>query len=143
MGHTFPICSDEAHLCLKVPIDRGCVQCVDEFVHPLLLRNVSPFFLATSHMVLRTNPTCVSNFATFYLCREPCFHQSTTLYPFCNVVFVCPPPSCWCGFWPHPLPIIFVALVHFIQSPTRRFLKDLDNQRWVSYLLLCQSNELL
>jgi hypothetical protein len=93
MIHTFPICSDEAQLYLKVPVDRDSVQRVYEFVHPLLLRNISPGFLATSHMVLRVASTGVPYFTTFYLCREPRGHEGTTLYPFCNVVFMHPPPS--------------------------------------------------
>jgi hypothetical protein len=68
MSHTFPIYSDEAQLCLKVPVDRDSVQHVHEFVHPLLLRNISLGFLATSHMVFREALTCVPNFIAFYLC---------------------------------------------------------------------------
>jgi hypothetical protein len=98
LSRTFPICSDEAQFILKIPIDRGCVQHVNEFFHPLLLRNVSPGFLATLHMVLRTASTCVPNFTNFYLFSKPRHDQSATLYPICNVVFVCPPPSCWSFF---------------------------------------------
>jgi hypothetical protein len=68
MSHTFPICSDEVQLFLKVPVDRGSVQHVNEFLHPLLLRNIAPRFVSTWHMVPRAYSNCVLNFASFYLC---------------------------------------------------------------------------
>jgi hypothetical protein len=70
MNHTFPVCSDEAQLCLKVPVDWGCVQRVNESVHPLFSRNVTPSLFVALHMVfgklrpvyLASQPsTCVEN----------------------------------------------------------------------------------
>jgi hypothetical protein len=62
MKHTFPICSDEALLRLKVPINRGCVQRVSESMYPLFSRNVTPGFFIASHIVLWVASTYVPHF---------------------------------------------------------------------------------
>jgi hypothetical protein len=65
MNHTFPVCSDEAQLYLKVPVDRGRIQRVNESVHPLFSRDVAPgLFRSFAHGPL-------GNFDLVYLTSQP------------------------------------------------------------------------